>query len=209
MEVRATTVILRGSSRPDRKLNNTTVNAVLAEEVGAPEGETPVRWLLLTNMPISTKKEIELVIAYYCIRWLIEIFFRTLKSGCRIEGRRFEKIERFERCLAVTMIVAWRTLYTTRIGREYPDASCECVFAKDEWQPVYQIVMQEPPPKKPPTLQTMIRLIARLGGYIERARNDEPGPDTTMRGMERLYDISVCWRIFGPNTTQTRRKICV
>jgi len=198
--VRATTVTLKAPYRSDRKLKPTTVNAILAEEIDAPEGDVPVSWLLLTNMPISTEAEIELVIAYYCIRWMIEIFFRTLKSGTRLEKRRFETIERFERYLAVSMIVAWRTFYTTKIGRELPDISCDAVFTEDEWQPVYKLVTNEDPPSKPPTLQRMVRLIARLGGYVDRVREDEPGTDTVMRGMERMHDISACWRIFGPNS---------
>ena len=133
-----------------------------------------MRSLLLTNLPISTEAEIELVIQYYCIRWMIEIFFRTLKSGSRIEKRRFETIERFERCLAVSMIVAWRTFYATKIGRELPDVSCEAVFTEDEWQPVYKRVTDEDPPSEPPKLWQMVRLIARLGGYIDRCRDDEP-----------------------------------
>jgi hypothetical protein len=201
MEVRATTVTLKDPYRSDRKLRPTTIQVILAQEIHPPEDDVPVSWLLLTNMPIATEQEIEMVIAYYCIRWMIEIFFRTLKSGSRIEKRRFEHIERFERCLAVSMIVAWRTFYTTRIGRELPDISCEAVFTQDEWQPVYKLVTNEDPPSRPPTLQRMVRLIARLGGYIDRARTDEPGTDTVMRGMERLHDISMCWRIFGPKAT--------
>jgi len=200
IEVRATTVTLNNPYRSDRKLQPTTVHAILAQEINPPEDDVPVSWLLLTNMPIATEQEIETVISYYCIRWMIEIFFRTLKSGSRIEKRRFEEIERFERCLAVSMIVAWRTFYTTRIGRELPDISCEAVFTEDEWQPVYKLVTNEDPPSRPPTLQRMVKLIARLGGYIDRARDDEPGTDTVMRGMERLHDISTCWRIFGPNS---------
>lgn len=198
VEVRAQAVTLRSPARPDRTLVDTTVNVVWAKEINAPDGDFPVDWMLLTSMPISTKEEIELVLAYYCIRWMIEVFFRTLKSGARIEARRFKTLERFERCLALAMIVAWRTLYTTRIGREFPDISCESVFTEDEWRPVYQLVMNEDPPTEPPTLRIMIRLIARLGGYIDRKRDDDPGPDTTMRGMERLHDISACWRSFGP-----------
>lgn len=198
VEIRATTVTLNNPYRNDRKLRPTTVNAILAHEIDAPEDDIPVSWLLLTNLPISTEAEIELVIQYYCIRWMIEIFFRTLKSGSRIEKRRFQTIERFERCLAVSMIVAWRTFYTTKIGRELPDVSCEAVFAEDEWQPVYKLVTGGDPPSKPPTLQRMVRLVARLGGYVDRSRDDEPGTDTVMRGMERLHDISVCWRSFGP-----------
>lgn len=200
VEVRATTLTLRATPRSDRKLRDTTVHAILAHEINAPKDDVPVSWLLLTNLPISTEAEIESVIQYYCTRWMIEIFFRTLKSGSRIEKRRFETLERFERCLAVSMIVAWRTFYTTKIGREIPDVSCEAVFTEDEWQPVYKLVMDEDPPSKPPTLWRMVRLIARLGGYIDRSRHDEPGTDTVMRGMERLHDISVCWKSFGPKT---------
>lgn len=203
LEVRATTVTLSNPYRSDRKLLPTTVNAILAREVNAPPDDTPVSWLLLTDLPISTEEEIELVILYYCIRWAIEIFFRTLKSGSRVEKRRFETLERFERCLAVSMIVAWRTFYTARLGREFPDISCEAVFSEDEWRPVYQIVTQSEPPDTPPKLQEMIRLIARLGGYVDRVRDDEPGTDTVMRGMERLYDISNCWRAFGPKSKAT------
>lgn len=203
-EVRATTVTLKAPYRSDRKLKHTTVNAILVQEMNAPVDDVPVSWLLLTNLPIATEAEIELVIQYYCIRWMIEIFFRTLKSGSRIEQRRFETIERFERCLAISMIVAWRTFYTTMIGRELPDTSCEAIFTEDEWKPVYKLVTGEDPPAKVPSLWRMIRLIARLGGYIDRCRDDEPGTDTVMRGMERLHDISACWRIFGPNA-----KTCV
>ena len=200
VEVRAATVTLNNPYRSDRKLRPTTVHAVFVLEKDAPEGDVPVSWLLLTNMPISTEEEVELVISFYCIRWMIEIYFRTLKSGSRIEKRRFETIERFERCLAVSMIVAWRTFYTTRIGRELPDISCEAVFTADEWQPVYQLVTNQEPPSTPPSLRRMVRLIARLGGYVDRSRDDEPGTDTVMRGMERLHDISACWRIFGPRS---------
>ncbi len=200
VEVRAATVKLNDPYRCDRKLRATTVNAILIQEIDAPEDDVPVIWLLLTNMPISSEEQIEQVITYYCIRWMIEIFFRTLKSGNRIEKRRFETLERFERCLAVSMIVAWRTFYTTRIGREFPDISCDSIFTEDEWQPVYQLVTGQEPPSTPPSLQRMVRLIARLGGYIDRKRRDEPGTDTLMRGMERLHDISACWRSFGPKS---------
>lgn len=203
VEVRATTVTLHNPYRSDRKLRPTTVNAILVHEIAPPKNDVPVSWLLLTNLPISNEAEIELVIEYYYIRWMIEIFFRTLKSGSRIEKRRFqtiERFERFERCLAVSMIVAWRTFYATKLGRELPDINCEVVFADDEWQPVYKLVTSEDPPSKAPTLQRMIRLIAGLGGYVNRAREDEPGTHTVMRGMERLHDISACWKTFGPKS---------
>lgn len=201
VEVRAATMTLRATPRPDRTLQDTTVNVVLVREIDPPADEEPVEWLLLTNLPIDSIGAVRLIIQYYCIRWLIEVFFRTLKSGCRVEERRFKEIERFERCLAVYMVVAWRTLYACRLGRELPDLSCEAVFEPDEWRPVYKLIRRADPPQTPPTLQEMIRMVAQLGGYVGRARKDEPGPQTTMLGMQRLYDICRCWRAFGPESS--------
>ena len=88
----------------------------------------------------------------------------------------FETIERFERCLTISMIVACRKVYTTRIGREFLDASCECVFTDDDRRIVYLLVMKEPAPKTLRTLSRMIRIIARRGGYVDRMRDDKPSP---------------------------------
>jgi hypothetical protein len=79
-------------------------------EFDPPDGESSIEWILLTSLPVSTEEEIKTVIEYDKTRWMIEIYFCTLKSGCRVEERRFETIERMLCCLAVFMIAAWRTL---------------------------------------------------------------------------------------------------
>lgn len=208
--VRAMTVMLRAPWRHDRKLQDTPVNVVLVSELNPPEGDVPVQWILITSLPIDTADAVRLVIRSYCSRWMIEVYFRTLKSCCHIEDLRFEQIDRFERCLAVYMIIAWRTLYAVRLGREFPDMDCEAIFEPDEWRAVYQFVTKQRPPQTPPTLQQMIRLIAQLGGYINRARDDEPGPQTVSLGMQRMHDITQCWRAFGPDTwPQKKIPTCV
>lgn len=198
VEVRAARVTLRAPWRPGGQMPDAAVNAVLITEVAPPEGDEPVEWLLLTSLPIDTGEQVNRIIEYYCMRWMIEVFFRTLKSGCRAEERRFEHIDRLLPCLAVYLIVTWRTLYVCRLGRSCPDMSCEVVFDRSEWQPVYQIVRREPPPKQPPTLQEMVRMVAQLGGYVNRKRKDEPGPQTVWLGLQRLHDIALCWKTFGP-----------
>jgi hypothetical protein len=202
VEVRAATVKLRAPWRSGRKLSHQEVNVVLVREVNPPGDDVPVEWVLYTNLPITNAEEVRQVIQYYCVRWMIEIFFRTLKSGCRVESRRFEEVNRFYRCLAVYMIVAWRTLYVCRLGREMPDVSCEAVFDIDEWQSIWRVVKDEPPPEEPPRLQQMVRMVAQLGGYINRARDDEPGPQSIAVGLHRLNDIVRCWRLFGPNANK-------
>ena len=90
VQVRAATLTLRPPWRPDRELPPVQVNVVLVSEPNPPAGEPPVEWILVTTLPIDTPEQVRAIVAYYCVRWCIEIFFRTLKSGCRIERRRFE-----------------------------------------------------------------------------------------------------------------------
>jgi hypothetical protein len=202
VEVRAVPVTLRAPERQVGHPADVTVNAVLVTEVNPPEDDVAVEWLLLTSLPIETMEQVCLIIQYYCTRWMVEVFFRTLKSGCRVEGRRFEDVARLLPCLAVYLIVTWRTLYVCRLGRSCPELSCEAVFEPAEWQSVYQVVKREKPPEQPPNLQAMVRLMAQLGGYVNRKRDDEPGPQTVWLGMQRLHDIALCWQVFGPGASK-------
>lgn len=205
VEVRAACVTLRAPWRHDRKLRDISVNVVLVTEVDPPKKDVPVEWMLLTSLPIGTVDEVRTTIQYYCVRWMIEVFFRTLKSGCRVEKRRFEHIDRVLPCLAVYLIVTWRTLFVCRLGREFPEISCEAVFEPAEWKSVYHVVHKTPPPSTPPTLREMVRMVAQLGGYINRKRSDEPGPQTVWLGLQRTHDIANCWLIFGPESRDENR----
>jgi hypothetical protein len=202
VEVRASRVTLKAPCRPGNPLADVSVNVVVVHEPNPPGGEPPVEWILLTSLPIETLDQVRQVIQNYCVRWMIEVFFRTLKSGCRVEARRFETVDRFLPCLAIYLIVTWRTLFVCRLGREFPEISCEAVFEPAEWQSVYHVVKREKPPKQPPTLREMVRLVAQLGGYISRKRGDEPGPQTVWLGLQRLHDIALCWEIFGPGARE-------
>jgi len=139
---------------------------------------------------------------------MIEVFFRVLKSGCRIEQRRFTQMDRLLTCLAVYMIVAWRTLYVCRLGRSCPEICCEAVFEPAEWRSVWKIVKRHDPPSEAPTLSVMVRLVAQLGGYVNRKRTDPPGPQTVWIGLQRMHDFALCWENFGPGA-QRNHLICV
>ncbi|MGA2500961.1 MAG: IS4 family transposase [Tepidisphaeraceae bacterium] len=199
-EVRAAKVTLRPPWRHDRKLPPVEANVVLVREINPPAGETPVEWILVTTLPIDTPEQVRTIVEYYCVRWNIEIFFRTLKSGCRIERRRFEHVDRVLPCLSMYLIVAWRTLFVCHMGRSCPDADCETIFEPSEWKAVWTAVHRKKPPKKRPRLSTIVHLVARLGGYVERP-NSEPGPQTVWIGLQRMYDLAWAWDTFGPEGT--------
>lgn len=198
VEVRAAPVTLRPPWRPDRELPPVTVNVVLVHEPNPPPGETPVEWVLVTTLPIDTAEQVRTIVEYYCVRWCIEVFFRTLKSGCRVEQRRFEHLDRLLPCLALYLVAAWRTLYVCRMGRSCPDVDCEAIFEPSEWKAVWMAVHHQEPPKKPPRLAEMVHLIARLGGYVER-KNSEPGAQSVWIGLQRMYDLAWAWDSFGPD----------
>jgi hypothetical protein len=207
VEVRAARVTLRPPWRADRTLPEVTVNVVFVREIDPPPGDVAVEWMLVTSLPIDDPEQVRQVIEYYCTRWMIEILFRTLKSGCKIEDRRFEHVDRFLPCLAVYLIVAWRTLYVCRRSRTIPRAGCEVIFTPSEWKAVWQVVRREPPPSTPPCLGDMVAMVAQLGGYVNRKRPDPPGPQTVWLGLQRVHDIALCWELFGPEARTKRRLV--
>ena len=197
VEVRAATVTLRPPPRPDRKLPPVTVNVVLVEEASAPEGETPIRWILTTTLAIKETEQVLQIVKYYTVRWQIEVYFRTLKSGCRVECRYFERVDRLLNCLAVYSIAAWKILYLCALSRECPDLPCDVVLYPSEWKAVYMAVKKREPPPTPPTLNEIVRMIASLGGYVIR-KSTNPGTQTLWIGLQRLHDYSTAWEVFGP-----------
>ena len=192
--VRAARVTLRGPHRPGGKLADVEVNAILVTEPNPPPGAEPIEWLLLTDLPITTVDEVLRAINYYTCRWQIEIYFRILKSGCKVEESQLERAERFEPYLALNMIVAWRIMHVMMLGRECPDLPCDIAFDDDEWQAVYATVKKQPPPAQPPRMKEMIGLIASLGGWLGRKCDGEPGPKAMWVGMQRMTDLALGWR---------------
>ncbi|GIW94063.1 MAG: IS4 family transposase [Pirellulaceae bacterium] len=199
LEVRAASVTLQPPKQHSGDCPAIRINAVLVCERDAPAGEEPVEWILLTNFPIDTAQQVAEVVDLYCLRWQIEVYFRTLKEGCRVEKRRFEYLDRYRNFLAVAMVLAWRVLYLSRMGDTCPDISCEAIFEPSEWKAVWTVLKGEPPPAEPPKVNEMVRMVARLGGYVDyKNRQDRPGPQTLWRGLQRMSDLSWGWDVFGP-----------
>jgi hypothetical protein len=194
VEIRAARVKLRGPNRPGGKLADVEINVVLVSEPNPPPGAEPIEWLLLTDLPIDTVEDVDRVIGYYKCRWQIEIYYKILKSGCKVEESQLERAERFEPYLALCMIVAWRVMYVMMLGRECPDLPCDVAFEDDEWRAVYATVKKEPPPSQPPPMKTIIGLVASLGGWLGRKCDGEPGPKAMWVGMQRMTDLALGWR---------------
>ena len=169
--------------------------AILAEEQQSPEGIEPLRWLLLTTAPTDTFAQACEYLSWYTLRWTIEVFHRTLKSGCRIENRQLGSANRLEACLAIDLVVAWRIHHLTKLGRETPDVPCSIYFEEAQWKALTTFVTKQPSPARPPTLRETIRMVAILGGFLGRKGDGEPGAQTLWLGLQRLDDLTEMWKV--------------
>jgi hypothetical protein len=172
--------------------------AVLAREEEAPPGVEPLEWMLLSTLPVHTAEQAAEKLLWYTQRWQIEVYHRTLKSGCRIEQRQLATAQRLENCLAIDMVVAWRIFHLTRLGRDVPDLPCTVYFDDLQWQALYGFIHRTAiPPAQPPTLRQAIRMVASLGGFLGRKGDGEPGTQSIWLGLQRLDDIAAAWAIFS------------
>ncbi|SCX96442.1 Transposase Tn5 dimerisation domain-containing protein, partial [Legionella israelensis DSM 19235] len=104
--------------------------------------------------------------------------------------------QRFDPCLALYLIVAWRILFMTMVGRASPSLSSECLFEPIEWQTAYVMIYEKPPPNEPPTLKDTLRMIAQLGGFLGRKHDGEPGPIVMWKGLRTLYEYIKAREVF-------------
>ena len=184
----------------------TTVSAtcIVAREIGAPPDATPVEWRLLTNRTVANDLEAVTLIDWYRARWEIEMLFDVLKNACRVEALQLGTIEKLERALALFMVVAWRIAYLMRSGRTCPDLDAALFFDPDEIHSAYLLNDQDVPDK--PRLNDVLRLVARLGGFLGRKSDGEPGVKTIWLGMKDVY---VAAKTMGKLRDRANAKNCV
>lgn len=202
-EVRAVCVTFRPPARPNLKLPSITCNIVEIREINPPDSETPVLWTLITTLPVNDNESIKEVIEAYKVRWNIELYFRTLKSGMALEKLRYQTLPRYINAAMPLMIVAWRVQMLTHAARVEPDASCEEFFEKKQWHPLWLVTHPgKSLPDTPPKTQQFLNMVASMGGYIKRKGQGPPGTNTVWRGLRRLETLTLAYVTFGQGGQQ-------
>jgi hypothetical protein len=133
-----------------------------------------LEWMLLTTFEELTFYDTATCLEWYTQRWNIEFHHRTLKSGCSIEDRLLDSESRVKACSAIDMVVGWRVLWVTEAARETPDVPCDVLFTRDE-RHVLAAWSTDQVPDEPPSLRTAVRTMARLGEFLGRKGDGEPG----------------------------------
>ena len=162
---------------------------------------TPIEWMLLTTVEVTCFQHAQQRVHWYAKRWGIEVYHRTLKSGCRILDRQLGAVSGLEACLGVDMVVAWRVFHLMMLSRETPDLPCTIFFTEDEWKALCVYATKSRTlPKQPPTLRKATDMVGTIGGHLGRKRDGHPGTEVLWRGLQRLDTAVEMYVIFttGP-----------
>ncbi|MGB5493661.1 MAG: IS4 family transposase [Sedimenticolaceae bacterium] len=158
---------------------------VHAREHNPPEETKPLEWCLLTSREMMSAGEAEQCLADYALRWRIEDWHRVLKTGCRVEELAHQTVDRLERAIAINLVIAWRLMVLTLLGREVPDLPAQILFSEVEIQ-VLSAWAKNNRAKPPATLGSVILLVARIGGYTNRNNDPPPGHELMWYGYQNL-----------------------
>ena len=192
LEIRACPLVLHSPRNGTaRGLPPLPLWGVWAYELDAPQGAEP---------PVISAEDALERLEWYAARWSIEQWHKILKDGCRIEMRQLQSAERLMRLITVFAVIAWRIFYATLLARLVPDMSCTAILQQEEWEALYCRIHHTPiPMATAPPLRQTVRWIARLGGFLGRSGDGEPGSKTLWRGFQRLIAMTEMYRIMKPH----------
>ena len=166
------------------------LTVIYADERRAPTVREPVRWRMLTDLAVGDLEAAAGKLDWYAQRFKIETFHKILKSGCRAEQAKLRTAERLTNLLAVLCIVAWRVFWLTMTSRETPEAPPEVALTAAEVEILSRLAADPDPPARP-TVSHYLVAIAKLGGYLARAKDPPPGNMVLWRRLTRLMDIQL------------------
>jgi hypothetical protein len=166
-----------------------TFNVVHVREVDPSDGEEPVEWLLATTEPVDDASQILRVVDIYRARWVIEEYFKALKTGCKLEERQLESYDSLLRAFALFAPIAWLMLRLRTLSRAAPERPAREILTRSQIAVLVEISKR--PLSEEPTVREALLAIARLGGHLRS--NGPPGWLTLARGMVALAQAHVGW----------------
>ncbi len=166
-----------------------TLNVVHVKELNPPEGVSPVEWRLVTTERIDSVEDIAEIVDVYRSRWVIEEYFKSLKTGCSFEKRQLESYQALTISLALLAPIAWRLLCLRNLSRDARGRPAQHVLNATQLQ-ILRKVARDPFPDEPNIYDAMFA-IARLGGFLKH--NKSPGWQTLGQGLNDLLLMEIGW----------------
>ena len=161
------------------------MNVIEVVEVNAPKGVEPIRWVLFTSLPVETFDDVWTVIRYYEMRWLVEEYHKAIKTGCATESRQLKTTGRLEAFVGLTGVVAIRLLQLKSLARTNPEVPAQRVIPR-VWLQMLKLARKKLTRVHDLTVGQFYREVAKLGGFLGRKGDGDPGWITIWRGWEKL-----------------------
>jgi hypothetical protein len=169
-----------------------TLTVLHASERDPPKGREPIVWKLVTDLPVRSRADAIEKLNWYAMRWKIETFHKILKSGFKAEEIKLRAAERIVNMVAILCLLGWRMFWMTMLNRAEPDPSPEIALTPTE---IYLLDQLVPDPRRDSAVENRLSVyltkLARLGGYLARAKDPPPGNTVMWRGLTRLTDIQI------------------
>ena len=127
---------------------------------------------------------------WYRTRWLIEEFFKCLKTGCAYKKRQLESLDTLLVALALLAPIAWQLLLMRHLARERPEVGATVALTPRQ----IEILRATPVGRQlaaRPSIRDALRAVARLGGHLRQ--NGEPGWLVLHRGLQKLLCMETGW----------------
>jgi hypothetical protein len=184
LEVRAATVALRGPWRVGGHLGPCQLNVIDAREVNPAAGDEPIHWVLLTSWPCQNFEQSLRVVKAYTRRWLIEEYHKCLKTGTKIQDSQLSTARSISALLGILAVAAVRLLDRKLLAVTFPKEAVEPSEVGEEVLTILQAHYGRPPDGW--TNESLLRAVAKLGGFPGRKGDGSPGWLTLWRGWNDL-----------------------
>ena len=171
------------------------VTIIHATEQAVPADREAINWKLITDLPINSLKDAIEKLQWYAMRWKIETFHKILKSGCKAEPSKLRTAERLVNLISIFCILSWRIFWMTMMNRLCSNALPQIALTKNEMMILDTFVEKGVSCSKAETLSHYLIKIARLGGYLARASDPPLGNSLIWKGMSRLMDIELGFKM--------------
>jgi Transposase DNA-binding/Transposase Tn5 dimerisation domain len=190
LSVKFASMTVRPPIGKQKRYEHQHLRIIHAAEIDPPDHRAPLLWKLITNLGVTSFTEAAHKLEWYARRWSIETFFKTLKTGCRIEDIRLTTADRLANCIALACVTAWRIFWLAMLRRTEPAGVCAAAFTDTE---LALLDRTSPPPRPEQTrdLNFYTVAVARLGGYLARRHDAPPGTTVLWRGFARLADLVI------------------
>jgi len=155
--------------------------------------EEDIEWVMYSSIPVNNIEEACEKIDWYACRWIIEEYHKCIKTGCQLELRQLESGKALKNLIGILSIIGLLMLRLRNIARTDSDRPASEVVEKD----ALKIIEKRYNLGSNISVGVFWKSVARLGGFLGRKNDGEPGWQTLWQGWLRLLDMLWSYKLLS------------